>query len=98
MRQKDLAAAISLDSSSVVRLLDELQAAGLVERREGTDRRAKEIHITSLGRSTVEQVEILSASVRQLALAEVAPHDLAAAFRVLSHISEVLDAAERSGE
>ena len=35
MRQKDLAASLGLDNSSVVRLLDHLQAGGLVERREG---------------------------------------------------------------
>jgi MarR family transcriptional regulator for hemolysin len=40
MRQKDLAASLSLDSSSVVRLLDALQNSGLIERREeAADRR-----------------------------------------------------------
>src|SRR6516225_5090796 len=34
MRQKDLAAALTLDGSSVVRLLDALEASELVERRE----------------------------------------------------------------
>ena len=32
-RQKDLAASMSLDGSSVVRLLDNLEAAGLIQRR-----------------------------------------------------------------
>src|SRR5580698_5738404 len=42
MRQKDLAAALTLDGSSVVRLLDALVAAELVERREEDgDRRAR---------------------------------------------------------
>src|SRR5215469_9761990 len=42
MRQKDLAAALGLDGSSVVRLLDALEASGLIERHEvGADRRAK---------------------------------------------------------
>src|SRR5579871_1146066 len=42
MRQKDLAAALTLDGSSVVRLLDALEASRLIERREeGADRRAK---------------------------------------------------------
>src|SRR4051794_6886695 len=47
MRQKDLAAALSLDSSSVVRILNGLEDAGLIERREDPeDRRAKAIAIT----------------------------------------------------
>src|SRR5271165_3493919 len=39
MRQRELAASLSLDSSAVVRLVDVLQAEGLVERREDEDRR-----------------------------------------------------------
>src|SRR5262249_7412955 len=39
-RQKDLAAAMFVDGSSVVRLLDNLEQAGLIQRKEGeTDRR-----------------------------------------------------------
>jgi MarR family transcriptional regulator, transcriptional regulator for hemolysin len=48
MRQKDLAAALTLDGSSVVRLLDALETSGLIERREGDpDRRAKTIALTA---------------------------------------------------
>src|SRR6516162_10326712 len=46
-RQKDLAASMTLDSSSVVRLLDNLETAGLIQRKEGEDRRAKIIFLTS---------------------------------------------------
>src|SRR5579864_8685966 len=47
-RQKDLAASLVLDGSSVVRLLDALETAGLIERREETtDRRAKTIGLTA---------------------------------------------------
>src|ERR1700761_9796202 len=50
MRQKDLAAALTLDGSSVVRLLDALEAAQLVERREEDgDRRARIIVPTRRG-------------------------------------------------
>ncbi|OJW21806.1 MAG: MarR family transcriptional regulator, partial [Rhodospirillales bacterium 69-11] len=69
MRQKDLAAALSVDSSSIVRLLDELEASGLVERREeATDRRAKIIVLTGTGRSIIEQVEDVSRTVRDRTL------------------------------
>src|SRR5690242_18715555 len=58
MRQKDLAAALTLDGSSVVRLLDALQSAGLIERREEDgDRRAKIIVLTHPARTIIDQVE-----------------------------------------
>src|ERR1700761_5304436 len=50
MRQKDLAASLVLDGSSIVRLLDALEAAQLIERREeSVDRRAKTITVTNRG-------------------------------------------------
>jgi MarR family transcriptional regulator, transcriptional regulator for hemolysin len=94
MRQKDLAASLSLDSSSVVRLLDSLQAAGLVERREEAgDRRAKVIVLTPQGRATVERVEVVSQQIRQSALAGVADDDIAAATETLQRICGALAGA-----
>src|ERR1700761_3383653 len=61
MRQKDLAAALGLEGSSVVRLLDALETSGHIERREeGADRRAKVISVTARGWSIIEQVEAVS--------------------------------------
>jgi MarR family transcriptional regulator for hemolysin len=90
MRQKDLAASLSLDSSSVVRLLDALQAAGLVDRREDEDRRAKTIVLTALGLQTVDRVERVARDVRNEALAELADADVATASRILEHVCRVL--------
>jgi MarR family transcriptional regulator, transcriptional regulator for hemolysin len=60
-RQKDLAASMSLDGSSVVRLLDNLEAAGLIKRKEGEkDRRAKIILLTPRGRAIADQVETVA--------------------------------------
>jgi MarR family transcriptional regulator, transcriptional regulator for hemolysin len=87
MRQKDLAASLSLDSSSVVRLLDALQVSGLIERREeAADRRAKTIVLTAVGRSTVEQVEAVSSRIRQAALAGLTDDEIATATRILQQI------------
>lgn len=91
MRQKDLAASLSLDSSSVVRLLDNLQAARLIERREEPgDRRAKTIHLTAAGRATVEQVEGVSQEVRRTVLAGLSDDEISAATAALQHICQVL--------
>jgi len=89
MHQKELAAALSLDNSSVVRLIDNLEAAGLVERQEGEDRRAKAIVLTEAGRRTVVEVERVAQSVREEALAGLPRADVETAFRVLEHISAV---------
>jgi MarR family transcriptional regulator, transcriptional regulator for hemolysin len=94
MRQKDLAASLSLDSSSVVRLLDALQISGLIERREeAADRRAKTIVLTPLGRSTVEQVEAVSRRIPQAALAGLTEDEIAAATRILRQVCRSLTQA-----
>jgi MarR family transcriptional regulator, transcriptional regulator for hemolysin len=97
LRQKDLAASLTLDSSSVVRLLDALQIAGLIERREeAADRRAKTIVLTALGRSTVERVEAISSEVRQAALEGLTDDEIATATRTLQQICRSL--ARTTGE
>ena len=91
MRQKELAASLSLDGSSVVRLLDTLQAAGLIKRcEERGDRRAKAIVLTPLGRTRVDQVEAVAQGVRDDALAGLSDRDLATASRVLDHVCRAL--------
>lgn len=91
MRQKDLAAALSLDSSSVVRVLQNLEAAGFVTREEDADdRRAKAIAITRAGRKRAQQVLRLSEQLEHDLLAGIAPADLAATRRVLAHICDQL--------
>jgi MarR family transcriptional regulator for hemolysin len=91
MRQKDLAASLGLDGSSVVRLLDALEQAGLVERREeAKDRRAKTLHLTAAGRATVGRVEAASRAVRERLLSGLSDAELDAAAAVLRHICAVL--------
>ena len=95
MRQKELAASLSLDGSSVVRLLDALEAAGLAERREdGSDRRAKVIVLTALGRQTVGQVEHSVLQVREQALAGLGEAELQATRATLQHILNALQPGE----
>jgi MarR family transcriptional regulator for hemolysin len=91
MRQKDLAAALSLDSSSVVRILKSLEDAVLIERSEdAADRRAKAIAITSLGRSLVRKVEAVSEDVQREVLAGLAQGDVAIARQVLEAVCRAL--------
>lgn len=91
MRQKDLAATLTVDGSSIVRLLDELEASGFVERREeATDRRAKIIVLTAAGRSIIEQVEGVSRTVRDRTLQGISERELAIAADVLRRVCENL--------
>jgi len=90
MRQKDLAAALALDGSSVVRLLDALETAGFVERAEGSDRRAKIIVPTARGRAVAEQVEAVSGAVRETTLSGLTHDELDVATRVLERVCENL--------
>jgi MarR family transcriptional regulator for hemolysin len=92
-RQKDLAASMFVDNSSVVRLLDNLEAAGLIQRKEGEDRRAKIIVLTPRGRAIAEKVETVARRVRTDALAGLSDKDIEAAIRVLEHVCRALDPA-----
>ena len=93
-RQKDLAASMSLDGSSVVRLLDNLEAAGLIQRKEGEDRRAKIILLTPRGRAIADQVETVARRVRSDALAGLSDKDIETTVRVLNQVCRALEAAQ----
>ncbi len=87
VRQGVLADEMSIEGPSLVRLIDLLQAEGLVERREDpTDRRAKTLHITALGQNKVEQINHVLRRVRAELLADVSADELAVTFAVLRKI------------
>src|SRR5512142_827623 len=55
VRQKDLAASVGIEGPSLVRLIDNLVAKGLVRRSEdATDRRAKLLWLTTEGLAAVD--------------------------------------------
>ncbi|MFZ0605687.1 MAG: MarR family transcriptional regulator [Roseiarcus sp.] len=91
MRQNELAASLSLDGSSVVRLLDALEHAGLIERCEDrADRRAKSLVLTARGRRTVDQVERVSQAIRDVVLGEVPDEDLGRTLHLLETVRDRL--------
>ncbi len=54
--QQEIGAAMGIDPSTMVSLVDELEAAGLAERRpHPKDRRAREVAITAKGRRLLKQ-------------------------------------------
>jgi len=62
--QQQLSADMGVDPSAMVKLIDELESAGLAKRRRRPgDRRAWEVSITPKGRRTLERARRLAAQV-----------------------------------
>jgi DNA-binding MarR family transcriptional regulator len=62
--QQEIGSAMGIDPSTMVSLIDQLEAAGLAERRpRPTDRRAREVAITPKGRRVLKQARELAARV-----------------------------------
>jgi len=62
--QQELGTAMGIDPSTMVSLIDQLEAAGLAKRRpRPTDRRAREIVITAKGRRALERGRAMAAQV-----------------------------------
>src|SRR5918997_3242885 len=68
--QQELGAAMGIDRSTMVSLIDELEGAGLAKRRpSATDRRAREVAITPKGRRQLERARGLIAEAEDEVLA-----------------------------
>jgi DNA-binding MarR family transcriptional regulator len=70
LTQQALGKCTGIDPSSMVSTVDDLEAAGLVERRRHpSDRRAHAIHITEQGRETLGRGRLLARSAQEDLLA-----------------------------
>jgi DNA-binding MarR family transcriptional regulator len=86
---------MELEPITVVRLLDRLQAAGLVERRaDPTDRRARTLYLTAAARPLLERIRILGDEVEAEALDGICQTERDIVIRVLiSMKSNILERA-----
>ncbi len=67
--QQEIGAAIGIDPSTMVALIDELEGAGLAKRRpHPNDRRAREVVITPKGQRTVKRARVLAQEVEDAVL------------------------------
>jgi MarR family transcriptional regulator for hemolysin len=97
VRQSELAAAVDVQGASLVRLIDQLERAGLVERRvDAQDRRANRVLLTGEGRLMAGRIEQALGLIRHELLDGVTDADLAAANRVLRLLTERV--SERRGK
>ncbi|MGO4392336.1 MarR family winged helix-turn-helix transcriptional regulator [Variovorax sp. M-6] len=85
--QSELAAAVGLDGSSLVRLLDILVEQALIERRpHAVDRRVKLVHLTAAGRRTVASIRKRLRIIESELLADVDDHEAEAMLRAFEKI------------
>jgi DNA-binding MarR family transcriptional regulator len=82
--QADLARKLRLDRTNLVGLLNELEGAGLVERRRSPeDRRRHTVLLTAAGEARLDEVERALASVEEGVLAGLDPDQRDALHRLL---------------
>jgi len=88
VRQTDLAAELDITAASLVRLLDQMTAAGLVERRaDPEDARVKRVTLTKHGAAMVATIEERFRTLRGAMLADISDDDLTTALSVAQRLA-----------
>jgi MarR family transcriptional regulator for hemolysin len=83
IRQGELADRLDIEGPTLVRMLDQLGALGLVDRRtDPADQRARTLHLTPAGKALAERVEPILHDTRARLLADVSDEDLEVCLRV----------------
>jgi MarR family transcriptional regulator, transcriptional regulator for hemolysin len=86
-----VADALGLEPSSVVRVIDQLIAAGLVMRSEdANDRRAKTLHLTAEGRRRAAQLEKALTTFRRTLFRDADPDDIETCLRMLDSLNAAI--------
>lgn len=86
-----LAELLGIEGASLARQLDQLEAAGLIERRDdAADRRAKTLHLTADGSAACARIEKALAALRTSLFDGIADDDIDACLRVFSTLGERL--------
>lgn len=84
-----LAEQTGVNPGAVVRMLDQGEAAGLIERRiVASDRRAKTVHVTPAGAALARSMEIQLGQLRSALLGDLTIADILTATRVLQVIEK----------
>ncbi len=84
INQRELADELELETPTLVRILDAMEAQNFIERRSAqSDRRAKLIHTTEAGKVIAAEIDALAASVRADILKGISEEDVAVALKVI---------------
>lgn len=89
LAQSRLAEAIGLDRSTLVPILDQFEAAGLVERRPGADRRSNGLWLTRDGKRRLARVRVKLAEHEARMLAPLAPRERVVLIDLLARIAQI---------
>ena len=74
--QQELVAATEIDPSTVVQIIDELEAAGLAERRRHeTDRRKRALHLTPAGEAVLVEARAAAHRVGRETFGALSPEE-----------------------
>jgi MarR family transcriptional regulator for hemolysin len=99
VRQKELATALSIEGPSLVRLLDNLERRGFIERREDeNDRRARGIHLTRSGRDLAVRAAKIGGAIQGRLLAGVPLTELETCERVLQTLEREMEEPQQAAE
>jgi MarR family transcriptional regulator, transcriptional regulator for hemolysin len=91
VRPGAVAEALGLEPSSLVRVIDQLIEAGLVERYEdASDRRARTLHLTERGRECAGRVEAALIPFRRVLFSGMPRADIEACARVLDRLAAAI--------
>lgn len=91
LTQKDLAARVGIEGSSLVRLLDILSRNGLIERRvDASDGRARLVHLTDLGLQRITEIRQELARAEEEMLVDLSDEEISAMLSSLEKIDQRL--------
>ncbi len=84
INQRELADELELETPTLVRILDAMEAQNFIERRAAvSDRRAKQIFMTESGKVVAAEVEALATGVRADILEGISDEDIGVALKVI---------------
>ncbi|MFK0163767.1 MarR family winged helix-turn-helix transcriptional regulator [Rhizobium sp. NPDC090279] len=84
INQRELADELELETPTLVRILDAMEAQNFIERRAAlSDRRAKQIFMTESGKVVAAEVEALATGVRADILEGISDEDVSMALKVI---------------
>lgn len=96
VRPKDLAETLEIERPSLAQLLDRIEAAGLIERREDAhDRRCKTLHLTAEGEKIARQTTGIAERIAERMLAGVTDAEVEVCERalgkILANVAEIFE-------
>ncbi|WP_295522482.1 MarR family transcriptional regulator [uncultured Pseudacidovorax sp.] len=97
-RQGVIADLLGIEGPTLIRTLDQLTSAGLVERREDpADRRARTLHLTEAGSAILARIEEALTALRTELFQDIPAEDVRACLRVFGTLWTRLGKADRGG-